>query len=157
MLRCACTCLRTLRKSWDAMCTRLFCEGDGRHDGSDAPRSVATQEDCARARTTEENESTSACRRQRMLTEDEALRDSILMALQRYTVDWVSTGNVDRQCSICLERIEAKERVRALACMHVYHDDCIASCFLYKRCLDCPECQKETHAIQSSDVYVDHV
>jgi hypothetical protein len=47
--------------------------------------------------------------------------------------------DVDRECSICLDKLAAGERVAALECMHIYHPDCIATWFARSKV--CPECR----------------
>ena len=47
--------------------------------------------------------------------------------------------DVDRECSICLDKLVMGDRIAALECMHIYHPGCIAAWFT--RSNACPECR----------------
>ncbi|RKP34316.1 hypothetical protein BJ085DRAFT_6309, partial [Dimargaris cristalligena] len=48
-------------------------------------------------------------------------------------------SNGDNTCSICLDDMVRKQKVRQLPCLHFYHMECIDEWLIYKSSI-CPLC-----------------
>jgi hypothetical protein len=60
--------------------------------------------------------------------------------LERTAFAFAGGGDV-QTCTVCLEDIEANERVITLRCAHIYHIECISEWLLTKKI--CPQCLTE--------------